>query len=62
MWTLVFIYLYAGDPYAVKYGSYNSMYDCFYTREDLSKEVGKGSGYFNPGQQAVCIYEEKKEL
>jgi hypothetical protein len=31
------------------------MIECFQARERLSEEVGKGNGYFNAGQQAICI-------
>jgi hypothetical protein len=31
------------------------MVECFYAREALSDEVGKGDGYFKAGQQALCI-------
>jgi hypothetical protein len=31
------------------------MTECFQAREALSEEVGKGSGYFKAGQQALCI-------
>ena len=55
MWILVFIYMYDDIPYAEKYNKYKFMNECFQAREALSEEVGKGSGYFKPGQQAVCI-------
>lgn len=54
-WVLVFIYLYADNPYVVKYDTYDSMVDCFHAREALSDEVGMGGGYFKSGQQAMCI-------
>jgi hypothetical protein len=31
------------------------MTECFYAREALSDDVGKGGGYFKLGQQALCI-------
>jgi hypothetical protein len=31
------------------------MTDCFFAREALAEEVGKGNGYFKAGQQALCI-------
>jgi hypothetical protein len=31
------------------------MTECFYAREALADEVGKGFGYFKAGQQALCI-------
>ena len=55
MWVLVFIYLYDDIPYVEKYAKYRFMNECFQAREALSEEVGKGNGYFKPGQQAVCI-------
>ena len=62
MWTLVFIYLYAGEAYAVKYDTYDNMVTCFQAREALADEVGKGAGYFKPGQQAICISEEQDSV
>jgi len=31
------------------------MTECFYAREALADEVGRGAGYFKPEQQALCI-------
>jgi hypothetical protein len=31
------------------------MIECFQAREALADEVGRGAGYFKPGQQAICI-------
>ena len=55
MWMLVFIYFYDAVPYVEKVSGHNSMVECFYAREALADEVGKGNGYFKPGQQALCI-------
>lgn len=54
-WALVFIYFYDTVPYVEFVSGHKDMYECFYAREDLSKEVGKGNGYFEAGQQAICI-------
>lgn len=55
MWVLTFIYFYAEQPYVEAVDSYPNMMDCFAARQLLSKEIGKGLGYFKPGQQAICI-------
>jgi hypothetical protein len=55
MWTLVFIYFYDAQPYVELVDTYTSMTDCFFAREELADEVGKGFGYFKAGQQALCI-------
>lgn len=55
MWALVFIYFYDTVPYVEKVTSHSSMVDCFFAREALSEEIGKGAGYFKPGQQAICL-------
>ena len=55
MWVLTFIYFYAGVPYVEAVNSFSNMMDCFAARQILSKEVGKGMGYFKAGQQAICI-------
>jgi len=55
MWVLVFIYFYDTVPYVEKVSRHDSMVECFYAREALADEVGKGNGYFKPGQQALCI-------
>lgn len=55
MWTLVFIYLYAGEPFAVKYDTYENIIDCFYAREALGKEHTGLAGHFAFGTQAICI-------
>ena len=55
MWMLVFIYFYEVTPYVELVSGHTTMMECFQAREALSKEVGKGSGYFKPEQQAICI-------
>ena len=55
MWMLVFIYFYDAVPYVEKVSGHDSMAECFYAREALADEVGKGFGYFKAGQQALCI-------
>jgi hypothetical protein len=55
MWTLVFIYFYEATPYVELVSTHNNMVECFNAREALAEEVGKGAGYFQPGQQAICI-------
>ena len=55
MWTLVFIYFFEVTPYVELVTVHTSMTECFQAREALSAEVGKGSGYFKPEQQAICI-------
>ncbi len=55
MWVLVFIYFYDTIPYVETVTAHDTMTECFQAREALSEEVGKGGGYFNAGQQALCI-------
>ena len=67
MWILVYIViqpLVAGDvksiePYAINpmgpRVTFETMKECFEARNRLSSMVGKGNGYFNLGQQALCI-------
>ena len=55
MWGLVFIYFYDTIPYAELVTTHSTMTECFYAREALSDDVGKGGGYFKLGQQALCI-------
>lgn len=58
-WMLVYIIISNGEPMAINaHGPNNffdSMYDCFDAREQLSERVGLGEGYFGDNQQAVCI-------
>ena len=60
MWALVFIYFYDASPYVELVTYHKDMTECFYAREALAEEVGKGNGYFNPGQQAICINMNEK--
>ena len=63
MWVLVFIYFYETIPYVEKVSVHANITECFFAREALSGEVGKGGGYFNLEQQAMCIQvtsDEKK--
>jgi len=55
MWMLVFIYFYDAVPYVEKVSGHDSMAECFYAREALADELGKGGGHFKAGQQALCI-------
>ena len=55
MWALVFIYFYDASPYVELVTYQNDMTECFFAREALAEEVGKGNGYFKAGQQALCI-------
>jgi hypothetical protein len=55
MWVLVFIYFYDTIPYVEAITAHDTMTECFQAREALSEEVGKGSGYFKAGQQALCV-------
>ena len=58
MWTLVFIYFYDVTPYVELVSVHNSMIECFHAREALAEEVGGSNGYYPPGQQGVCVYNE----
>jgi hypothetical protein len=55
MWALVFVYFYDAVPYVEFVSGHDTMTECFYAREALADEVGKGFGYFKAGQQALCI-------
>ena len=43
MWVLVFVYFYETTPYIEAVTVHSSMVECFYAREALSDEVGRGS-------------------
>lgn len=60
MWALVFIYFYDASPYVELVTYHEDMIECFFAREALAEEVGKGAGYFQPGQQAICINMNEK--
>ena len=62
MWVLVFVYFYDATPYVEKVSQHRDMNECFYAREALSEEVGKGNGYFLPEQQAICINMNETKL
>jgi hypothetical protein len=62
MWVLVFVYFYDATPYVEKVSQHRNIHECFYAREALSKEVGKGNGYFLPEQQAICINMNETKL
>lgn len=55
-WILVFIALtHHGHPIAEEKGSYETMRDCFFAREELALELGSVTGYFPVNTQAICI-------
>ena len=58
-WMLIYIVINGGEPYVINAQgprvTFDTMYECFNAREILSGSIGIGSGYFKPGQQAVCI-------
>tara|TARA_X000001036_G_scaffold102743_1_gene96002 strand:- start:278 stop:466 length:189 start_codon:yes stop_codon:yes gene_type:complete len=62
MWVLVFVYFYDATPYVEKVSQHRDMNECFYAREALSEEVGRGNGYFLPEQQAICINMNETKL
>ena len=62
MWMLVFIYFYDAVPYVEKVSGHGSMVECFFAREALSDDVGRGNGYFDPGQQAICINMNESDI
>tara|TARA_X000001036_G_scaffold136390_1_gene129179 strand:- start:1195 stop:1383 length:189 start_codon:yes stop_codon:yes gene_type:complete len=62
MWVLVFVYFYDATPYVEKVSQHRNIHECFYAREALSEEVGKGNGYFLPEQQAICINMNETKL
>ena len=43
------------EPYVEGFWSYNNLFDCFYARDELGKQVSGKAGYFPEGMQAVCI-------
>lgn len=61
MYKLVLINLmlnaYEGElePYVEGFWSYNNLFDCFYARDELGKQMSGKAGYFPEGVQAVCI-------
>ena len=55
MWVLLFVYLYDTVPYVEKHSQHNTLVQCFQAREALGKELTNRPGYFDPGQQAICV-------
>ncbi len=62
MWALVFIYFYDAKPYVETVTLHSDMTECFYAREELADEVGKGDGYFKASQQALCINMNESDI
>ena len=68
MWVLVFINIMVNassgynEPVIEGWYEYKTMEECFYAREALADEVGKGNGYFKPGQQALCINMNESDI
>ena len=62
MWVLVFIYFYDATPYVEAVSGHETMVECFFAREALADEVGKGDGYFKAGQQALCINMNESDI
>ena len=64
-WMLVYIVVAGNEPLAINAMgpkvTFTDMYECFAARESLSKQVGRGDGYFGPGKQAVCIPVESSD-
>ena len=56
MWTLVFILFVEGTLETHVINTYETMYDCFNDREQLSITAGGKDGYFPENMQAVCVY------
>lgn len=56
VWTLVFIIFIDGELKSTALKTFNSMYDCFSAREELSVTAGGKDGYYPPDSQAICVY------
>jgi hypothetical protein len=56
MWTLVFILFVEGTLESHVINTYETMYDCFDNREQLSIATGGSDGYFPPDMQAICVF------
>lgn len=60
MWVLVYIYLNGMNPISINAMgpgvAFNTMYECFEAREQLSVRVGGENGYFPSGSQAICVH------
>jgi hypothetical protein len=62
-WVLVLIFITNGESNSDYIGEFDSMYDCFYAREDLARQTGSDrTGYFLPGMQGICIATQQEEL
>ena len=55
MWILLFVYMYEAKPYVEEHSKHSTMVKCFQAREALGKELTNRYGYFDPGQQAICV-------
>lgn len=60
MWQLVLIVIAMGVPSAEKMSQHKTINGCFFAREALLLEYGKGSEYFPVNIQAVCIQTDNK--
>jgi hypothetical protein len=63
-WMLIYVMIESsGVAHAINaYGlnhRFDSMYDCFNAREQLSQDVGGINGHFPPSHQAVCVRVKK---
>ena len=62
MWILVYIVIQSGEVFSTTVDlPFADMNECFEARDILSYQVGKGNGYFFPGSQAVCVYNDDLE-
>lgn len=59
-WVLVYIVLSGTDIQAKKISTHDTMNGCFFARQALLLEVGKGSEYFPTNTQALCITTDNK--
>ena len=60
-WILVFIVISGGEVKSTIAGSYQSIYECFETREQLAVTAGGKNGYYPPNMQAICVKTESSE-
>lgn len=49
-----------GELESTVVADFETMYECFEIREQLSFTVGGKEGYYPPGSQAVCVYRDTK--
>jgi len=62
MWILVYIVIQAGQVTSTTVDlPFADMNECFEARDMLSYQIGRGNGYFFPGSQAICIYNDDLE-